>query len=148
MRVSNLSNHTQEIGKLTNLPVLDRRPLEALGVQAEGEEGGEQDDGLDADLLALVVLGLGGPVEEGDNVLGHLGRRRGSAWLTSVSEAEGASKQEVRTVIVLDKAVKQHTGHTDGTTREEGVVVHPLTDLDTGRGVDVAREQRENVVLE
>ena len=133
---------------LTNLPRFDERPFETLDVQGDGCEGREQDDGLQARLLALVVLGLGGPVEEGDNVLGHLGRRRGSAWLTSVSEAEGAAKQEGRTIIVLDEAVEQHTGHTDGTTREEGVVVHPLTDLDTGRGVDVPREQRENVVLE
>lgn len=66
---------------LTNLPCFDVRPLEALDVQADHGQGGEEDDGLETGLLPLVVLGFGGPVEEGDDVLGHLGCRCGSACL-------------------------------------------------------------------
>lgn len=65
---------------LTNLPRLDHRPLEPFDVQADGGQGGEQDDGLETSLLALVVLGLRGPVQERDDVLGHLGSGCGSAY--------------------------------------------------------------------
>lgn len=59
-------------GRRTELPVLDDGPLEALDVERERGQGGEQDDGLDTDLLPVVVLRLGGPVQEGGDVLGHL----------------------------------------------------------------------------
>ena len=65
---------------LTNLPRFDERPFETLDVQGDGCEGREQDDGLQARLLALVVLGLRGPVQERDDVLGHLGSGCGSAY--------------------------------------------------------------------
>lgn len=57
---------------LTNLSVFDGRPLEVLRVETEAEEGREKDDGLDTNLLSLVVLWLGGPVQEGNDVLRQL----------------------------------------------------------------------------
>lgn len=63
----------------TNFPRLDGRPLEALDVQANRRQCGEEDDSLETDLLPLVVLGLRRPVQEGNNILCHLRRRGGSA---------------------------------------------------------------------
>lgn len=65
---------------LTNLPGLDDRPLVALDVERNSGQGREQDDSLQAGLLALVVLRLGCPVQERDNVLGHLGSGGRSTW--------------------------------------------------------------------
>lgn len=67
------------VGGRTNLPVLDDGPLEALDVERECGQGGEQDDGLDTDLLPLVVLRLSGPVQESNDILSHL---RSSGWGT------------------------------------------------------------------
>ena len=64
------------IHTLTNFPVLDDRPLEPLDVNANREQGREQDDSFQTKSFAFVVLGFGSPVEERDDVLGHL-RRRG-----------------------------------------------------------------------
>lgn len=115
--------------KLTNLPALNVRPLVTLDVQGDGSESREQNDGLDTSLLALVVLGLGGPVKEGNHVLGHLGRRGGGA------------------IVKLDETVEENTGHGDGVTREVSVVVHALTDFETSRGVGVTSEKGEDVIL-
>ena len=116
--------------KLTDLAGLDRCPLEALDVDGDRGECGEEDDGLDTSLLALVVLRLGCPVQERDDVLRELrGRRRGA-------------------VLVLDEAVEDDTGHGDGATGEVRVVVHALTDLDTSGRVDVAGQERVDVILE
>ena len=57
---------------LTNLAVLDDSPFEALHVNADGEQGREQDDSFQTESLAFVVLGFGSPVQERDDVLGHL----------------------------------------------------------------------------
>jgi len=57
---------------LTNLPVLDRTPLEALDIYTDGEEGREDNNSFDAVLLALVVLWLGRPAQECNNILSHL----------------------------------------------------------------------------
>lgn len=57
---------------LTDFPVLDDGPFEAFDVNADSEQGREQDDSLQTESLALIVLGLGSPVQEGDDVLGHL----------------------------------------------------------------------------
>ena len=66
--------------------------------------------------------------QEGDNVLGHLRGGRGSA------------------VLVLDQAVKEHTGHSNLSTREEGVEVQALLDTDTRRRVAVTGKERKDVV--
>jgi hypothetical protein len=47
--------------QLTHLPVLDHGPLEALHIYAQGRQCREEDDGLDANLLALIVLRLSRP---------------------------------------------------------------------------------------
>lgn len=65
---------------LTNLPRLDHGPLEALHVQGDRGQRREQDDGLQTGLLALVVLGLCGPVQERHDVLCHLGGGGRGAW--------------------------------------------------------------------
>ena len=46
-----------------------------------------------------------------------------------------------RTVFILDKSVKQNTRHGDSTAREEGVVVHALTDLNSSRRIDVTGQK-------
>lgn len=63
--------------RLTDLPVFDDRPLEALHIQTDESQSREQDDGLDTRLLPVVVFWLCGPVEEGDDVLGQLRGGRG-----------------------------------------------------------------------
>ena len=113
----------------TDLASLDRGPLEALDVDGDGGESSEKDDGLDTGLLALIVLRLGSPVQERDDVLGKLcSGRRG-------------------TILVLDEAVEDDTGHGDGTAGEVRVVVHALTDLDASGWVDVAGQESVDVVL-
>lgn len=63
----------------TEFPVLDGGPFEALDVETDERQHREQDNGLDAVFLPVVVFGFGGPVQECHNILGHLGRRgRGS----------------------------------------------------------------------
>jgi len=84
---------------------------------------------LKTHLLPVVQLGLGGPGQEADDVLGHLtGGRRGP-------------------VLVLDETVVEHSAHGDPTAGEVGVVVHTLGNGDTWWGVDVTGEQRVDVVL-
>jgi hypothetical protein len=61
-----------DIARLTNLPVLDHVPLEALQVYAQGRQRGEEDDSLDTDLFAFVMLRLSCPTQESRNILGHL----------------------------------------------------------------------------
>ena len=56
----------------TDLPILDHTPLEALHIYAYGRQRGEEDDGLDTNLLAFIVLRLSRPAQESSNVLGHL----------------------------------------------------------------------------
>ena len=57
----------------TNLPVLDYGPLESLDIQTDCCQCREEDDSLQPDLLAFVMLWLSSPVQERNNVLGHLG---------------------------------------------------------------------------
>lgn len=80
-------------GAVHDLSGLDRGPLVALDPDTDGEQTGQEGDGLDTHLLAVVHLGLGGPVQELDNVLGHLGGGGGGA------------------VLVLDNTVEQGSGH-------------------------------------
>ena len=69
----------QRVVQRTDLPVLDDIPLEALDVETDSKERREDDDRLDAILLAHIVLRLSGPVEEGHHILGHLGGSRGGS---------------------------------------------------------------------
>ncbi len=50
---SNPVNHRRGIARLTNLPVLDHTPFEALHIYAQGRQCGKEDDSLDADLFAF-----------------------------------------------------------------------------------------------
>lgn len=79
--------------------------------------------------LAVVHLGLCRPVEELDNILGHLG---------------GGSRSAI---VVLHKTVIQHTGHGNASTREVGVEVQARLHDSTGRRlIRVASQQGEDVV--
>jgi hypothetical protein len=113
---------------IEDLPVLDDGPFESLYLNTDSEQSREQDNGLQTESLALVVLRLCSPVQEGDNIFGHL--RCGGGG----------------TVIVLDNAIKQDTSHGDGATREVRVVVHALTDLNTSGRINVTGQEREDVV--
>ncbi|KAL3707016.1 hypothetical protein TMatcc_008029, partial [Talaromyces marneffei ATCC 18224] len=62
-----------------NLSGLDGSPLVSLDPHADGEQTGRKSESLHTHLLTLVHLGLGGPVQEFDNVLGHLGGGGGGA---------------------------------------------------------------------
>lgn len=57
---------------LTDLPVFDDSPFEALDIDADSKQGRKQDDGFQAESLAFIVLGFSSPVQERDDVLGHL----------------------------------------------------------------------------
>lgn len=72
---------------LTDLPILDGGPFEAFDVNAESKQGREYDDSLESESLAFVVLRLGRPVQEGDDVLGHL-RRRGRGACETLGSAQ------------------------------------------------------------
>ena len=76
-----------------DLSRLDRGPLVTLNPDAHGEQTSKNGKGLETHLLAVIHLGLGGPVEELDDVLGHLG-----------GGGRGA-------ILVLDEAVEEDTGH-------------------------------------
>mmetsp|Transcript_16469 Transcript_16469/g.45930 ORF Transcript_16469/g.45930 Transcript_16469/m.45930 type:complete len:211 (+) Transcript_16469:258-890(+) len=75
------------------------------------------------------MLGLGGPGQEGGDILGLLGL-----------SAEGA-------VLILDALVGEHLWHGNSAAREVWVVVQTLADRDAGRRVAVAEEKGEHVVL-
>lgn len=116
-------------GVVDKLSVLNRRPLELLEVDGQTEHGGNDNDGLETQLLSLVVLGLGGPRQELGDILGHLRGGGGGA------------------VLVLDNSVKQSSGHSDASSGEVGVVVHSGGKLHAGRGlVGIAGQQGKNVV--
>lgn len=51
------------------------------------------------------------------------------------------------TIVVLHEAVEQDTRHGDSVTREVGIVVHALTNLEPSRGIPVTGKQCEDVVL-
>jgi hypothetical protein len=69
---SNPVSKQHDIAPLTNLPVLDHVPLETLHIYAQGRQRGENDDRLDTDLFAFVMLRFSRPTQEISNVLGHL----------------------------------------------------------------------------
>jgi hypothetical protein len=81
-----------------------------LDPNAHGEQNTANGHDLPAHALAVVHLGLSGPVEELDNILGHLRGGGGGA------------------VLVLDKAVVENTGHGDTSTGEVRVEVEARGD--------------------
>lgn len=100
-----------------------------LNPNTHGEQNGANSHDLPAHALALVHLRLGAPVEELNNVLGHLG-----------SGGRGA-------ILVLDKAVVENTGHGDTGTGEVGVEVEAgLNNGARRRLLRVTSQKREDVV--
>lgn len=100
-----------------------------LDPDAHGEQNTANGHDLPAHALALVHLGLSGPVEELDNILGHLrGGGRGA-------------------VLVLDKAVVKNTGHGDTGTGEVRVEVEARGNDSAGRRLlRVTGQKGEDVV--
>jgi hypothetical protein len=117
-------------------------------LNADSEQSREQDDSLQTEFLAFVMLRLCSPVQERDDVLCHLRRGGGGAygWLISTTQATSSTAGPL-TVIVLNKAIEQDTSHGDGTTGEVRVVVHAIADLNTGGRIHVTGQKREDVVL-
>lgn len=112
-----------------NLSVLNWSPLELLDPDGNEVEGGGNDQGLDTQSLSFVVFWFRGPVEEGGNILGHLG---------------GGGRG---TVFVFNQVIKQNSTHGNGTTWEVRVVVGAWWQLDTGRRlVRVTSQQGEDVI--
>lgn len=75
----NLDTTSQQNMSLTDFPGLDCGPFEALDVQADGSESGEEDDSFNSVFLPLVMLRLCRPRKESSNILCHLTRRSGSS---------------------------------------------------------------------
>ena len=101
-------------------------PLDVVG---EGGQDGEHAQTLDGHLLPHVVLGGGGPGQEGAHVLGQLAQGSGGA------------------VVVLDDLIVEGGAHADGATRVVGVEVLPVSKLDARRGIAVAVEEMVDIVL-
>ena len=51
------------------------------------------------------------------------------------------------TIFVLNQTIKKDACHGYCATREEWVIVHSIADFDTSRGVDIASEEGEDVIL-
>ena len=64
----------------TDLSRFHSGPLCTLDVQTNGSQRREQNNSLESNLLAFIVLWFGSPMEECDHVFGHLGGRSRSAW--------------------------------------------------------------------
>ena len=123
----------------------------SLHVHTERSQSGEENDGLEARLLPLVVLGLRCPAQESNDVLGHLRRRSRRAY---IRQKRGKCSfmlldrgEILRTVFVFNEAVEENACHRDGVAREVRVVVHAVTNLEAGRRVRVASKESEDVVL-
>ena len=100
-----------------------------LDPNADGEQNAANGHDLPAHALALVHLGLGGPVKELDNILGHLG-----------GGGRGA-------VLVLDKTVVENTSHGDTGAGEVRVEVEAGGNDGARRGLlGVTGQKREDIV--
>mmetsp|Transcript_20375 Transcript_20375/g.52631 ORF Transcript_20375/g.52631 Transcript_20375/m.52631 type:complete len:278 (+) Transcript_20375:294-1127(+) len=117
------------LGLELEAPVLDGRPLEALVIGGEGEGDAHGGDPLEAHQLAVVVLRLRRPLQEGDDVLGHLRARGGGTVLK-----------------VEDTVLLQWRRHADPPAGEVRVVPLRLARGHAGWRLLVAREQGEDVV--
>jgi hypothetical protein len=147
IRLGELVAHIYLVGRVVyELPRLDRGPLvpdrgsalllaisgrnhSPLHPDAEGEQHAADSQDLPAHLLAVVHLGLGGPVQELDHVLCHLrGRSRGS-------------------VVVLDQVIVEHARHGNTSAGKVGVEVEAGRDDSARRRLlRVAGQQAEDVV--
>jgi hypothetical protein len=100
-----------------------------LDPNAHGEQNTANGHDLPAHALAVVHLGLSGPVEELDNILGHLGSGGDSA------------------VLVLDETVVENTSHCNTSAREVRVEVEAGgNDGAGGRLLGVTSQKGEDVV--
>lgn len=100
-----------------------------LHPDTNGEQNAANGHDLPAHTLALVHLGLGAPVEELNNILGHLGGGGGGA------------------VLVLNETVVENAGHGDTGTGEVRVEVQTRGDNGARRRLlRVTSEKREDVV--
>jgi hypothetical protein len=133
--------------RLTNLPVLDHSPLEALHIYAQGRQGREEYDSLDTNLFAFIMLRLSCPTQESSDVLGHLRGRRGSACTATSGDNGVKPDQEVHTIVVFDKVVEEQARHRYSAAGEVWIVVHSFTYFDTSRRINVTSKEREQVVL-
>lgn len=123
---ANLGVRRRIIGELSRLQPC---PLVSLNPDADGPQRRSDNQNLQTHLLAVIHLRLGGPVEEFNNVLGHL--RGGGRGL----------------ILVLNKAVVENTSHTNTSSREVRVEVHARGDLSAGRRLlGVTSQQAEDVV--
>lgn len=75
------SNILLLLGHEHNLPRLERRPLVPLNVIRDDGQEAKDANHLDQQLLAIVVLRLGSPLQESGHVLGQLALRRRCAVL-------------------------------------------------------------------
>jgi hypothetical protein len=55
--------------------------------------------------------------------------------------------QDVHTIIVFDDAIEEQARHSNSTSREVWIVVHPFTYFDASRRINIASKEREQVVL-
>ena len=75
-------------GSENNLPGLDHGPLVPLQVVAGDHQEGEHGQSLDRHLLPHVVLGGGGPGQEGAHVLGQLALAKGKTVICRVNSRD------------------------------------------------------------
>lgn len=116
-------------GIVDDLPRLEPSPLVTLNIDAQGEEHRGDNQNLHTHALAVVHLGLSSPVEELNNILGHLGGGGGGA------------------ILVVDEAVVEDTGHGDTGTGEVGVEVKAgANGSASGRLIGIAGKEGEDVV--
>ena len=101
-------------------------PLDVVG---EASQDGEHTQTLDGHLLPHVVLGGGGPGQEGAHILSQLAQGSGGA------------------VVVLDDLIIERGGHADGAAWVVGVEVLPVSKIDARWGIAVAVEEMVDVVL-
>ncbi|CAF3550919.1 unnamed protein product [Fusarium graminearum] len=112
-----------------DLSRLEPGPLVSLDPDADSPKGGRDNKNLHTHSLSVVHLRLGSPVEELNDILGHLRGGGGGP------------------ILVFDKALVEDTSHSDTGTGEVGVEVHAGGDLDTsGRLLGVTSEQAEDVI--
>lgn len=97
-------------------------------IRDDGQEA-EDADNLNQQLLAIIVLRLGGPLQESGHILGQLALRRRSSIL--VLNDLKVRNIRVSSMIMIKVSVThlivQHLGHGNGTSWEVRVEVLSLT---------------------
>ena len=115
-------------GVKDNLAILYVTPPVSLDPQRQCGEGRKKQKGLHAEHLSINELVLRSPAQEGSDVFSYLGGGgRGS-------------------VLVVDHAVKDVLGHSNGTPGKIGVVVEALANFNASRGITVAGDKGKHVV--